>query len=92
MSSSVVSRRSRIASEGKNWGLTIIQSHPLQMRRHINTLVNGMNPKPRPRPCRREAVDVLGQVPVLNSISVPLHYVTNGMTFLPSRDLVSSKT
>ena len=47
------------------------------MRRHINMPINGVHTKPRALPCRREAVDVLRQVPVLDRISVPLHDVAD---------------
>lgn len=55
-----------------------MKPHPLQMRRHIDMLVNRRRAKLRAVPCRREAVDVLRQIPVMNRIGVPLHDVADG--------------
>ena len=56
----------------------MMQSHPLQMRRHINMLVCCVHTEPGAFPCRREAVDVLRQVPVSDRISVSLHNIADG--------------
>ena len=57
------------------------------MRRHINPLINHMRPEPSALPCRREAVDVLRQVPVLDGICIVLHNDTNGNDFLALKSL-----
>ena len=55
----------------------IIKPHRLQVRFHLEPLIDRMHTKTRTLPPRTEAVDVLCQVPVMDRVSVAEHDVAD---------------
>ena len=48
----------------------IVHPHSFNMRVDLDSLINGMDTKSRPRARWRESVDVLRNIPVMDRISV----------------------
>ena len=61
-----------------------MKAHPLQIRPHINMLVNCMHPRRRLLPPRRESVDSVRQIPILDRVHIPLHDIPYQHHFLAS--------
>lgn len=53
--------------------LTIVKSQPINVRRHIQPLIDGMDIDTRTQSTRRPAIYIVAQLPVVPGIGISVH-------------------